>query len=314
MIPMRDAQGLATRVGDRATAVAPAAIRAEDEAPLAALINALCLERRNALVVCEDDWLLEALGAQLARRLRKRPELQIELYQPSSTEALLSRFNGMLSDLPLRMAQALPPPHERLRVWVLHLTQARELPDVQLLLRLVQGFPGAGVRLLLLFSQEVAAEQSVASLGPRLHRWVVADAEPAAVDVVEPTSASAALAFASLPSAGAGTAGRAGAAASIDSDEPLGWRDRLQAWSQQAAGLGRACARLPQQGIQRWIMATFALALAVSGSLVAWWHARPGALVSPPPSATRPVPEIVETLETRAALRPSAVNSRAGTP
>ena len=62
-------------------------------------------------------------------------------------------------------------PHDRLRVWVLHLTQGRDLADVQLLLRLVQGFPGAGVRLLLLLSHEVANDRALASLGPRVHKW-----------------------------------------------------------------------------------------------------------------------------------------------
>ena len=62
-----------------------AALRAEDAAPMQALVDALAGAHRNAVVVCEDDYVLDAIGVQLARVLRRQPQLQIELYQPSST-------------------------------------------------------------------------------------------------------------------------------------------------------------------------------------------------------------------------------------
>lgn len=263
-----------------------AAIRDEDQAPMKALLHALCEERRNALVVSEDEWVLEAIGAHLARVLRRRPDLQLELYQPSNSEALLARFNGMLADLPVHAAQAVVQPHERLRVWVLHLTRPSELPEVQLLLRLVQGFPGAGVRLLLLFSAEVAAAQSTGLLGGRLHRWEV---DPPPEPRAAAPNAAAVKAVEVLDTVGTvGEGQRNGGAV-----WPLqGLRGRLRL--ARACGLGTP---------SRWAMGLFGLSLALSGGMAAWWHSRPAAPNSPSPGASRPVPEIRETLDSRASLR-----------
>lgn len=288
-----------------------AAIRAEDQAPLQELIHAIGQAHRNALVVCEDDLVLDAIGVQLARALRRLPHLHLELYQPSSTESLLARFNGMVADLPLHAAQAVLQPHERLRVWVLHLTQQRDLADVQLLLRLVQGFPGAGVRLLLLLSQEVASDRSLASLGPRVHRWdVECDGGPQRADGVGQWSDAVAQSQSGDPV----VADRGPGAESKQTHEPErapAVLHRLRLSARRVLAFGGAArsraARAPVQATQRWMMGLFGLALLASGSLAAWWHAKPAVGSAAAPASSRAVPEILEYVDSRAALRPSAV-------
>lgn len=286
-----------------------AALRAEDQAPMRALIEAISAMHRNAVVVCEDDLVLDAIGVQLARALRRQPALQLELYQPSSTEALLARFNGMLADLPLQAAQATLQPHDRLRVWVLHLTQRRDLADVQLLLRLVQGFPGAGVRLLLLLSQDVAADRSMAGLGPRVHRWDVEPDQSAPVltsDEDIPTAA--------RPSYPAGQeAVFADEPAAPDNGKAGRWLHRIRMSGRRAVSFGGTArslmARMPSPVPQRWLLGVFGVALATSGSLAAWWHSKPASSAATAPTATRPVPEILEVVDSRAALRPAGVRA-----
>ena len=146
---------------------------AQDRQRLTELVEAVCEHRRNALVVCGDELRLELIGVHLARALRQTPQVRMELYLPTSTDSLLARFNAILTDLPLSSARTPVQAHGDLRVWVLHLTQARELPEVQVLMRLVQSFPGAGVRLLLLLSREVADGPLTGLLGGHLHRWWV---------------------------------------------------------------------------------------------------------------------------------------------
>lgn len=146
---------------------------AELRRELARAVSAIAEQRRNAALVATDEEALDLHGQWLISALRQRGSMQVELYLPSSTEALIGRFNALLADTPLEQARQTGVQDGPLRVWVLHANRDSELRDARLLLRLITEFPGAQVRALLLFETSACAGLDLDSLGPRLHRWMI---------------------------------------------------------------------------------------------------------------------------------------------
>ena len=119
------------------------------------------------------DGILDHYGRIVINKLRKMPDLQIEVFLPQNTEALLDRFNQILGGLSLedaRNGDNSPAPR---RVLIAHDAKAISARDLQLLARLVQDFPGANVSLILLLDRTGIAqhEKSLDNFGQRLLRW-----------------------------------------------------------------------------------------------------------------------------------------------
>jgi hypothetical protein len=119
------------------------------------------------------DGVLDHYGRIVINKLRKMPDLQIEVFLPQNTEALLDRFNQILGGLSLedaRNGENSPAPR---RVLIAHDAKAISARDLQLLARLVQDFPGANVSLILLMDRTGIAqhEKSLDNFGQRLLRW-----------------------------------------------------------------------------------------------------------------------------------------------
>jgi hypothetical protein len=307
----------------------------EIHAPFAQLMQALCAKRRSAMVMCDDTDELDAVGRAVSRSLRHMPGMQMEVVRPTSTEALLARFNQLVEALPLDKARSEHHIEPTLTLWVMHLSRRLELPEVKLLLNMVQGFPGTGVRLLLLCSREAAspeAAQVAARWGSRLHRWVVRPAPEASYEgtvAARPLNGRPAVAVpaAVLPAATPSAAKHTASATLI--------RARLQAMSRLVrAGcvrlqpfvqavtrlLVRACkaidrttrldrlrtalARRLSALRPRWAWGVGGVLMSVGATAAAWWHARPQGDDASMAPLRRPVPEIVELLDD---ARPHAV-------
>jgi len=98
----------------------------------------------------DNDGLLDHYGRLLINKLRKSDGLQIEVFLPQNTEALLERFNQILADLSIDEARNAETSQAPRRVLLAHDAKAISERDLQLLSRLVQDFPGANVSLVLL--------------------------------------------------------------------------------------------------------------------------------------------------------------------
>jgi hypothetical protein len=119
------------------------------------------------------DGVLDHYGRIVINKLRKMSDLQIEVFLPQNTEALLDRFNQILGGLSLedaRNGENSPAPR---RVLIAHDAKAISARDLQLLARLVQDFPGANVSLILLMDRTgiTQHEKSLDNFGQRLLRW-----------------------------------------------------------------------------------------------------------------------------------------------
>ena len=119
------------------------------------------------------EGVLDHYGRIVINKLRKMPDLQIEVFLPQNTEALLDRFNQILGGLSLedaRNGENSPAPR---RVLIAHDAKAVNPRDMQLLARLVQDFPGANVSLVLFLDRTGTAqhEKNLDNFGQRLLRW-----------------------------------------------------------------------------------------------------------------------------------------------
>ena len=294
-------------------AASPVRLPYERQEEFEGLIQALCINRRSAMVVCPQADELDRVSRFISSRLKRVPELRLEVVRPIGAESLIDRFNEMVAALPLKVARREGVPDQPLTLWVMNLSRRLELPEVKLLLNLVQSFPGTGVRLLLLCSRDAATPEATAAAyrwGSRLHRWVLQPdqelpPEPAAPKVTSgATVAPAALkAISSRPQITRAIAMRF---------EPL-WRGILRAARAachpifRRTGLDRVSGRLNlrfRTPGSRWALGMGGLMMSLGATAAAWWHTRLDLTNGATTPLRRPVPEIVELIED---VRPQAV-------
>lgn len=152
--------------------------RAADRMRIDGCANAVAREGLSLALYCPVEALLDHYTGLLLNRLRQQaPEHSIEVYFPANTDALLGRFNEVLSSQSVNQATQNPATALKAQIWIVH--DAQKLPEgeIQLLARLIQNFPGANIRAILLMSGAHANKLPLPAFGRKLLRW----------DVEEPT-------------------------------------------------------------------------------------------------------------------------------
>jgi hypothetical protein len=180
---------------------------ADDPVALEPLARALVAHRSHVLLCGNDGPRLDRASRWLTRRLRAEADFAVELCLPSTTEALLQRFNDRLQSIALSDARDTAPPPERRVVWAVPAGGELEQHDLALLVRIAQDFPAAGVRLLVVLDDA----RQIEALGCRSSEWLVWQADvPAGVDdAVARPGAPARPDMADLPAAAASRRGEA---------------------------------------------------------------------------------------------------------
>lgn len=146
--------------------------RTADRMRVEGCVSALAHEGLSLALSCMHEALLDHYLQILLQRLRETaPDLGIEVYFPTNTEALIARFNEALASQSLREAtrsnqEACPP-----QIWLVH--DAQQLPEqeLQLLARLIQNFPGANIRAVLLMVGPPPTQEALSAFGRKLLRW-----------------------------------------------------------------------------------------------------------------------------------------------
>ena len=114
-----------------------------------------------------DEW-----GRGFARLVRSRPDLTLEIYIPSTSDALIERFNQVLARLSLD--EALTDLASDLPCRILLVPDIRSLDSSEglLLARLVADFPGAATKLVVLVDRDGSdrTEILLQSLGRKVAR------------------------------------------------------------------------------------------------------------------------------------------------
>ena len=144
-----------------------------DKARLDRLTEAIVQEKLSAALVSESEGLLDHYGRILVQRLRERNGLNVEVYYPNSTEALITRFNKILENISVDAATKTVDSNAPQRVLVAFDSHATGLREVQLMARLVRDFPGANTRIILLLDKRSSTqvEKKVEAFGNKIVRW-----------------------------------------------------------------------------------------------------------------------------------------------
>ena len=105
-------------------------LRDADRERMALAYGALIAKRQSLLLASSSDVLLEHYGRILVQQLRRHDDVQVEVYFPSSSEALIQRFNDVLAPMSLEDAVSTQGAGLPARILVLH--DARSVQASQL--------------------------------------------------------------------------------------------------------------------------------------------------------------------------------------
>ena len=163
----------------------PLLFRAADMLRLEGVVAAVTQDGMSLALVSRHEAILDHYGKILVERLRAvAPEIGIEIYFPASAEALLARFNAALSDYTVQQAMEASVPIAPPKIWIVH--DASALPDheIQLLARLIQHFPGANIRIVMLLPQGSKKQKLLISFGRRILNWEIDPPTPEQADTM----------------------------------------------------------------------------------------------------------------------------------
>lgn len=147
--------------------------RAADRMRIDGCANAVAHEGLSLALYCPFEALLDHYVNLLLARLRQQaPDHRIEVYFPANTDSLLGRFNEVLASQSLNQAVKAPSTANQAQIWLLHDAQTLPESEIQLLARLIQNFPGANIRAILLMSGNPNAQKSpLSAFGRKILRW-----------------------------------------------------------------------------------------------------------------------------------------------
>ena len=150
--------------------------RVSDRLRLEGYVAGLIQSGMSLSMVSAQDAILDHYGKLLVARLREAaPEIELEVCFPASADALISRFNEVLQTYSIQDAMGNKVQNAPPKIWIVH--DAAALPDheIQLLARLVQNFPGANIRVVMLLTAASGKHELLNAFGRRFLHW---DIEP----------------------------------------------------------------------------------------------------------------------------------------
>jgi hypothetical protein len=162
--------------------------RSADRMRIEGCTNAIAREGLSLCLQCEHEPLLDHYVGLLLKRLRQdAPEHSIEVYFPTNTDSLLARFNEALARQSVQQATSTTTGTHPAQIWIVHDAQAMPEAEIQLLARLIQNFPGANIRAILLMTGPNASHNNLAAFGRKILRWEIeapnAEQAQAALDI-----------------------------------------------------------------------------------------------------------------------------------
>ena len=146
--------------------------RTADRMRVEGCVNAVTHEGLSLALSCAHEVLLDHYLQILLQRLRSSsPDITVDVYFPTNTESLIARFNEALADQSVRQATRAGADASAPKIWLVH--DAQQLPEqeLQLLARLIQNFPGANIRAILLMIGEAPSQEYLSAFGRKLLRW-----------------------------------------------------------------------------------------------------------------------------------------------
>ena len=161
------------QINPETTALNSHVFRAADRMRIDGCANAVAHEGLSLALYCPFEALLDHYMNLLLVRVRQQaPEHRIEVYFPANTDSLLGRFNEVLASQSLNQAVKSTASANQAQIWIVHDAQTLPESEIQLLARLIQNFPGANIRAILLMSGKNNAQKTpLSAFGRKILRW-----------------------------------------------------------------------------------------------------------------------------------------------
>jgi hypothetical protein len=155
------------------------ALTAVQKAQLLLALDALVQDRHNLTVHLPHDHLqtpvVDWFGALLADRW---PQAQVQICQRLDGHRLIEAFNESLIPLPAG-SDGVPPPSTRaMQVWLVPEESFQQPSDLDLVVRLLQRFPNAPIRAVLLLGPYTALAEHKGPMGARFETFHLDERQP----------------------------------------------------------------------------------------------------------------------------------------
>ena len=146
--------------------------RVTDRLQMESCVSAVAQDGKSVVISSDSNELIDHYGAAFVRRIKQKlPQTQLEVFLPRDTEAMLERFNQLLNTLSLDVATKLRVGLAPEKVWVVHDANAMGGHEIQLLTRLIQQFPGAGISVILMFTEGTSQGDAIANQNKQFIAW-----------------------------------------------------------------------------------------------------------------------------------------------
>ena len=146
--------------------------RVTDRLQMESCLSAVAQDGKSVVISSDSNELIDHYGAAFVRRIKQKlPQTQLEVFLPRDTEAMLERFNQLLNTLSLDVATKQRAGLAPEKVWVVHDADAMGGHEIQLLTRLIQQFPGAGISVILMFTEGTSQGDAIANQNKQFIAW-----------------------------------------------------------------------------------------------------------------------------------------------
>ncbi len=137
------------------------------------LLKSLTEGSINLAVMSDHDMVLDYYGSLLEERLRSKGESHIEWCSSTNSERLVQKFNEILSEITLDQALEKDKKHAPRRFLFFRDSILMQDFELQLLARLVNGFPAGNISVILLINSAGNYQSKVEAFGKNLVKWEV---------------------------------------------------------------------------------------------------------------------------------------------
>lgn len=143
------------------------------------LLKSLREGRLNLAILGDDEAALTHYGKRIFQHLRQLGEPNVELWTSADSERLVDRFNEILSTLTVDQALDKTNQTAPKRYMIFPDTHGIQDFELQLLARLVNGFPASNINVILLVNSRSSYDKKLSAFGKNLLQWVLESQAPA---------------------------------------------------------------------------------------------------------------------------------------
>ena len=137
------------------------------------LLKSLTEGSINLAVMSQHDQVLDYYGSLFEERLRSKGETHIEWCSSTNSELLVNKFNEILSEITLNQALEKDKKHAPRRFLLFRDSVLMQDFELQLLARLVNGFPAGNISVILLINSVGSYQTKIEAFGKHLVKWEV---------------------------------------------------------------------------------------------------------------------------------------------